>query len=195
MKNIAVLDDESTTLIIVKSILEQNDYTVETFNDPLLFLRDYSVGKFNILISDINMPQMNGFDVVKTLRKRDKEITIIMLTSSTDLSQIISNLKHGISDYLIKPVVPVDLIFRIKSVLLEEQRQNQIEKIENEKVLIDLENKKLVNWRHMYAGKDMKQTEQLIMFLAKSINNGGGFIWLDFLTEIKKDIINNLDGT
>ncbi len=188
MIKIAVLDDESTTLLIVRNILEQNNYLVETYSNPLFFLKEYSTGMFDILISDINMPQMNGLDVVKAVRKNDKDIIIIMLSSSTDLNQIISHFKHGISDYLIKPVIAVDILHRLKTVLNEKQIKKQIETIEYEKKIIELENMKLVNWRNMYAGKDIKQTEQLILFLTKSINSEGGFMWLDLLSKIKPEI-------
>lgn len=187
MKNIAVLDDESTTLMIVQNILEQHNFQVETFNDPVKFIQDYTENKFDILISDINMPNMNGFDVVKAIKKRDKSITIIMLTSSTDVTEIIKHFKIGISDYLIKPVVPDDMIHRIDSLIRDRDRELHFKKIEEENLLLELEHKKLVNWRTMYAGKDIKQTEQLISFLTRTINNGGGFLWLDYLQEVEFD--------
>lgn len=187
MKNIAVLDDESTTLMIVQNILEQHNFSVETFNDPVKFIQEYSEGRFDILISDINMPNLSGFDVVKAIKKRDKKITIIMLTSSTDVTEIIKHFKIGISDYLIKPVVPDDMIYRINALINDKERELHFKKIEEENMLLELEHKKLVNWRKMYAGKDIKQTEQLISFLTRTINNGGGFLWLDYLQEVNPD--------
>lgn len=187
MKNIAVLDDESTTLMIVQNILEQHNFSVETFNDPVKFIQEYSEDRFDILISDINMPNLSGFDVVKAIKKRDKKITIIMLTSSTDVTEIINHFKIGISDYLIKPVVPDDMIYRINALIKDREREANFKKIEEENMMLELEHKKLVNWRKMYAGKDIKQTEQLISFLTRTINNGGGFLWLDYLKEIKHD--------
>ena len=187
MIKIAVLDDEETTLIIIRSILEQNNYSVTTYKNPLSFLEEYTIGMFDVLFSDINMPQMNGLDVVKAIRQKDQNIIIIMLTASTDLYQMVNYFKLGVSDYLIKPVASEVLLHRLNTVLDEKKKEKQLKIIEKEKELLDLENKKLVNWRNMYANKDINQTQQLIMFLTKSIFNGGGFLWLDLLADIKKE--------
>ena len=60
-KKILVIDDESDVTFTIKNILEDNGFTVDTFNDPILGLNYYKVSFYDLVILDIKMPKMDGF--------------------------------------------------------------------------------------------------------------------------------------
>lgn len=176
-----VVDDDVTSLSLVKTILEKNDFSVRTYNNPLDMIKEFARDCTDLIISDISMPEMNGLELIKIIRETDTTVPVIMLTASTDINSVVNNLGLGISDYLFKPVVPSDLVFRVQSTILDKQMVKDLKRVEREKEIIELENERLVNWKDLYATKDSKQTDLLMQFLSRSLNSGGGLVWLDFL--------------
>ncbi len=187
MNRVIVVDDDITQTVLIKTILTKFGYEVTSYNDPAFMLQEYRQGKTDIILCDIHMPNMGGLDLVKAIREIDKNVPFIMITSSKDIKTLIGHFNKGISDYLLKPVTPDDLVHRVHRVLEDNKHTRSLEKIEQEKDLIELENNKLNNWRNLYADKDIKQTKQMMMFFARSINSGGGYVWLDILNDLPKE--------
>jgi DNA-binding response OmpR family regulator len=69
-KKILVIDDESDVTFTIKNILEDNGFAVDTFNDPILALNYYKVNFYDLIILDIKMPKMDGFELYSDMRKR-----------------------------------------------------------------------------------------------------------------------------
>ena len=80
MKRIAVVDDESDITIILKKALEHHDFAVDTFNDPQAALATFKPLYYDLVIIDIRMPRMNGFDLYRELKKRDSGVKVCFLT-------------------------------------------------------------------------------------------------------------------
>ncbi|MGL1890949.1 MAG: response regulator [Spirochaetaceae bacterium] len=187
MTSISIIDDDHVQIVLVKTILSKFGYDVKTYYDPKIMLSEYSIGSTDLILSDIHMPGFSGLDLLNGIRTIDKNVPFIMFTSSSDIKSIISHFKKGISDYLLKPVNPDDLVHRIERVLEEKKVKKELEKIEHERELIELERRKLVNWRTLYANKETRQTEQMMSFFTRSINSGCGYVWLDILNDLPKE--------
>lgn len=187
MNRVIVVDDDITQTVLIKTILTKFGYEVTTYNDPLFMLKEFRQGMTDIILSDIYMPVIGGLDLVKAAKKIDKNIPFIMFTSSKDIKTLIGHFNKGISDYLLKPIIPDDLVHRVHRVLEENKQSRSLMKIEQERDLIELENNKLNNWRNLYANKDIKQTKQMMLFFSRSINSGGGYVWLDILKDLGKE--------
>ena len=82
MKKILLVDDESDICITLASILEDNGFAVDTFDDPLLALESFRKDFYDLLIIDIKMKKMNGFDLYKEIRTIDNKVKICFLTAN-----------------------------------------------------------------------------------------------------------------
>src|SRR6476660_4265021 len=72
---IFIVDDEPNTLESLRIVLEQNGFKVEAFTDPALASNRYVAGLYDLLILDIKMPRMNGFDLYKNIKRNDPNVT------------------------------------------------------------------------------------------------------------------------
>jgi DNA-binding response OmpR family regulator len=81
MKRIAVVDDEPDITTILKKALELHDFAVDTFNDPQAALANFKPSYYDLMIIDIRMPRINGFDLYRELKKRDSAVRVCFLTA------------------------------------------------------------------------------------------------------------------
>ena len=81
MKRIAVVDDEPDITNVLKKGLERNGFTVDTFNDPQAALASFQHMHYDIMIIDIRMPRINGFDLYRQVKKRDTGVKVCFLTA------------------------------------------------------------------------------------------------------------------
>jgi DNA-binding response OmpR family regulator len=79
---ILLVDDEQDASLVYKIVLEQNRFEVDSFEDPLLALSNFKPNIYDLVILDIKMPQMNGFELYKELRKIDSKVKVCFLTAS-----------------------------------------------------------------------------------------------------------------
>jgi DNA-binding response OmpR family regulator len=83
MKNrILIVDDEDDINLLFKMVLEDNGYKVDTFNDPLVALQNFRAGSYDLLLLDIIMPKMNGFELYQKIRMLDDKVKMCFLTAS-----------------------------------------------------------------------------------------------------------------
>jgi DNA-binding response OmpR family regulator len=81
MKRIAVVDDEPDITNVLKKTLERHGFTVDTFNDPQAVLASFQPMYYDLMIIDIRMPKINGFDLYRQLKKRDTGVKVCFLTA------------------------------------------------------------------------------------------------------------------
>lgn len=81
MKRIAVVDDEPDITNVLKKGLEHYGFTVDTFNDPQAVLASFQPMYYDIMIIDIRMPRINGFDLYRQVKKRDTGVKVCFLTA------------------------------------------------------------------------------------------------------------------
>ena len=110
-----IVEDEVRLAEALAQIMSQNNYitdVVHTGTDGL----DYAMsGIYDAIVLDIMLPGMNGFEVVKQLRKEHMPTPVIMLTAKDDVSDKVKGLDYGADDYLTKPFSPEELLARIRA--------------------------------------------------------------------------------
>ncbi|QDU64743.1 hypothetical protein Pan216_56350 [Planctomycetes bacterium Pan216] len=112
-----LVDDSSTMRKIQRRTLERLGYTeVEEAEDGKEALDVVEQFTPDVIITDWNMPNMNGLEFVKEVRTKDKETPIIMVTTEAEKTKVIQAIQAGISDYLIKPFTPDSLAAKIRKV-------------------------------------------------------------------------------
>jgi DNA-binding response OmpR family regulator len=126
---IAIVDDEPDILELVSLHLKRAGFSVEGFLDAESFYRFIDSGNPNLIILDLMLPDADGIEICKDLKKSDAHspVPIIMLTAKGEETDKILGLELGADDYVTKPFSPKELVARVKAVL---RRQSQKEKEE-----------------------------------------------------------------
>lgn len=152
-KKILVVDDEKRIVDIVKAYLEREGFAVLTAYDGKEALEVARTRNPDLIILDLMLPEIDGFDVCRTLRK-DMETPIIMLTAREDTTDKIIGLEIGADDYVTKPFDAKELMSRVKAVLRRtDKAQAKKKKIIINKLEIDAERRKVTK-----KGKEISLT-------------------------------------
>jgi pilus assembly protein CpaE len=116
---ILVVDDELVNLKITSATLKQAGYEILTAQGGREALQKVEQLRPDLLVLDLMMPDMNGYDVCRTLRSKPAftHLPILMLTSADTLEEKVKGFEVGIDDYLVKPFQPVELEVRVKSLI------------------------------------------------------------------------------
>ena len=138
-KKILVADDEKKIVGIVKAYLERDGYSVIVAYDGRLALHMARSEAPDLIVLDLMLPEVSGWDVCRTLRT-ESNVPIIMLTARDDDSDKIVGLELGADDYVVKPFNPKELVSRVRAVLRRaEGAAAKAKKIEIADLSIDLE--------------------------------------------------------
>jgi two-component system, OmpR family, alkaline phosphatase synthesis response regulator PhoP len=116
MRTILVVDDEPKIVRIARDYLERAGFRVLTAADGRAVLPAVRQHKPDLIVLDLALPEMDGVDVTRELRK-ESEIPIIMLTARADESDRLIGLELGADDYVVKPFSPRELVARVRAVL------------------------------------------------------------------------------
>ena len=132
---IALIDDEPDILELVSLNLKRSGFRVKEFSKVELFYRSLRTEMPDLLILDLMMPDVDGFEVCKYLKNQEEfaSIPIIMLTAKTEETDKVLGLELGADDYVTKPFSPRELVARVKAVLRRKNRQEPAA----EKIMID----------------------------------------------------------
>jgi DNA-binding response OmpR family regulator len=80
-KKILIVDDEPDITLSFKMMLENKGFKVDAYNDPLLVVKDFKPGSYDLLLLDIRMPKMDGFQLYDELKKKDENVKAIFVTA------------------------------------------------------------------------------------------------------------------
>ncbi len=145
---ILVVDDDALTRDMLVFILESSGYQIEAADDGTSAIRKFqSDPEINLIVSDVVMPGMSGMDLLKEVRKEDKNKPFIILTGTSDVQYAIEALKYGASDYILKDENIEDTILVSVDKVLERLRLQN----ENRQLLDDLarKNKELTRFNEV----------------------------------------------
>ena len=82
VKKILLVDDELDVIYAINNVLEDNGFQIDSFNDPILALKSYRMNFYDLVILDIKMPKMDGFELYTKIREKDNKVKICFLTAS-----------------------------------------------------------------------------------------------------------------
>lgn len=124
-RKILIVDDETSIVTLLTYNLQQEGFITEAAYDGNEAIKKAMENKYDLIILDLMLPEVNGMDVCKYLRKNKNETPILMLTAKEDELDKILGLELGADDYLTKPFSPREVIARIKAIL---RRTNMVKK-------------------------------------------------------------------
>ena len=121
-KHILIVDDSKTVRNLVAFILKKEGFHVTSAEDGLDGLEKlYAHGEINLIISDVNMPRMDGFTFIKIVREQEgyRDIPIVVLTTEGQEQDIQAGMNFGANLYMIKPTQPAKLVRNVRMLLGE----------------------------------------------------------------------------
>lgn len=118
-RRIFVIDDEPDMVKIATDLLESDGYVVTSFHSPKDALKKIQDNPPDLLLLDIRLPDMDGFEFCKLLKSdpKTRTVPIIMVSVKSDETDVVVGLEMGAEDYLIKPLRRRELLARVKTVL------------------------------------------------------------------------------
>ncbi len=180
MKKIMIIEDDEVTRYELKELLESNGYKVYVLNDFKDSLSEVLNRKVDLILLDINIPYINGEELLQKIR-RYLDVPIIMVTSRNSDADEVLSITYGADDYITKPYNPNILLLRIGAILKRINNNSNIVKYK------DLE----INIQKGIIKKDIKEiilTKNEMIIFSYLLNNRNRIVTRD---ELMTDLWNN----
>lgn len=165
---ILLIEDEKKLALFIEKGLQQAGYNVETSNDSYKGAEMAASGCFDLILLDLMLPGLNGFDLLKNLRSFGIKIPVIIISALSDTGNVVKGLDLGAVDYIKKPFDWEELLARIR-VIQNRNFNNNSNKISIEDLTIDVIGRKVIR-----AGKEIRLTAKeylLLEYLAYNANH------------------------
>ncbi|MBK7131873.1 MAG: response regulator transcription factor [Bacteroidales bacterium] len=181
MENISILivEDEQRLAGILKKQLEEAGFRTEIAYDGYVGKQLVEKNVYNLIILDISLPLMNGYDLCREIRKRDSKIPIIMLTAFSTSENKLAGFDVGADDYIVKPFDFRELLARINVFLRRsDSNNNQYEKLSIANLEMDMKTKSVTR-----DGTKIDLTAKESLLLETFLKNKGKLLTRDFIIE------------
>lgn len=169
MISILVIEDEKRVADLLKIGLEENGYQVMVAYDGEMGLRFFHTNSFQLIISDIILPKLNGFEVCQQIRKTDEQIPILMLTALGTADDKLEGFDVGADDYMVKPFDFRELLARVR-VLLKRRAISSVDDVKEMKyadLTINLERQEVT--RNNIPIKLSPKEYSLLVYLVENV--------------------------
>lgn len=176
-RKILIIEDEQKIADTLKMGLTENGFYAETAYDGKIGLQLFRSNAFDLVILDINLPGLNGFEVCKGIRAHDIKVPVIMVTSMNTLNDKIEGYDAGADDYLLKPFEFRELLMKIRALL----KRTMFQHIPVGNIL------KAADLQMNLDNKEVKRGDTVIQLTAKE------FQLLEYLLRNKNRVLSRAD--
>jgi DNA-binding NtrC family response regulator len=150
---IAVIDDDAEMLRVVARFLQRNECEVEVFTDPRRAISALAERRFGVVISDVQMPGMNGLEVLERVREIHPGTIVIMITGFGSVQSAVDAMKKGAFDYISKPFVLEEFLVVVRKALRQYALERELAELRT-----------LVRARHGYGDMIGKHASMRALF-------------------------------
>lgn len=167
-QRIFLIDDEKDQIKVMKDLLQDQGYQVEGTSKPLEGVEQVKENPPDLLLLDIRMPKMDGYEVCKTLRNfpRTKELPIIIVSLHNQEADVVAGLELGADDYINKPIRERELVARVKAMLRRKKVEPEPEILVAEPLRLDLK-----TYKATLEGEELtlspKEFQMLVLFIKR----------------------------
>lgn len=178
-EKILIADDQVSFCNHIQAVLEMEGYMAVVTHNAEQALAQLSSQPFDILLTDMKMPGMDGLELFKTARKIDPEISGIIMTAYGSISSAVASIKQGATDYLQKPFEPESMLMVIEKTVRERQMLQEIRDLRRE-----------VNNKYAFGsiiGKNYKM--QAIYALIKKVSDTDARVFITGETGVGKELV------
>lgn len=123
--NVLVVDDEQNIRLTLSAMLRRSGYSVTTASSGEEAVALFNSQAFDLMLVDLQMPGINGIQVVEALRNRGLDTEVIVLTGHGSLESAIEGIHHGIFDYMLKTIDPAQISERVATALAERSKRQR----------------------------------------------------------------------
>jgi two-component system copper resistance phosphate regulon response regulator CusR len=176
--NILIIEDEQRLAEILRKQLEDSGYNTEIANDGYIGKQLIEKNSYNLIILDINLPLINGYDLCRDIRKTNSNIPIIMLTALGTQDNKVTGFDVGADDYVTKPFDFRELLARINVFLRRSDSTSISEKLKIADLEIDLNTKTVTR-----AEKKIELTAKEYSLLETFLRNKEKLLTREFIIE------------
>ena len=181
---ILVVEDEKRLATFIKNGLEEQKYSVDVSYDGETAEYLVMTNEYDLIISDVMMPEMDGFEMCQKIKKDERlsHIPVILLTARADLDSKIDGLEYGADDYVTKPFVIAELVARVNAMLRRAHKVSQsVVKIQD--LELDMASRKVSR-----AGEEIQLTNKEFALLEYMILNKNKVVTRTMISEHVWDI-------
>ncbi len=115
--DVVLIEDDESLNYILTHFLMKNNFNVHTFTDGTKAAKKILNIKFDVAVIDVNLGKINGFEILKNIRKQRPSAQSIMITAFGNINDAVSAIKLGAYDYLIKPFKEIELVHHIQNAI------------------------------------------------------------------------------
>ena len=172
---ILLVEDEENLAIGLQYNLTEEGYIIELAKDGREALKLFETKKVDLIVLDIMIPYIDGFEIARRVRKKDPQMPILMLTARTTREDKVKGLELGADDYITKPFHLEELLLRVKGML---KRKTWYQDVTSHKPLVSF-GKNKINFENLgcsNAKNDFKLTPQEAMVMKYLIENKGKIV-------------------
>jgi two-component system response regulator CpxR len=181
MSKVLIIDDDEELCDLVSEYLSVEGFSTEAVHDGETGLKRARAGDYDMAILDVMLPKMNGFEVLRELRK-DSMLPVLMLTARGDDMERIVGLEIGADDYLPKPFNPRELVARLRAIL-RRSVQDEGDGPTAEKLTVDDLELSASSRSAKLGGKELPLTSVEFDLLAALLREAGNVIKKEDLSE------------
>lgn len=184
MKKILLIDDDDKLTDLLKDYLSKYNFISHSSDNPVNALNHLRNNSYDLIVLDIMLPEMDGFETLKELRKTSN-VPVIMLTARGETTDKIVGLELGADDYIAKPFEPRELVARMQSVF------RRVEGSQSEDELISFKDLQInpMNRTVKLGGKSIELTSTEFDILMLFAKNNGKVLSRDFLMQKTKGAV------
>jgi DNA-binding response OmpR family regulator len=169
MYRILIIEDERKVASFIAQGLKEESYTTEVAYDGKAGLQAALEGNFDLLILDVNLPGMSGFEVCRALRAEKPDMPVLMLTALGATADKVQGLEGGADDYMVKPFEFIELTARVKALLRRTHGTAQVLRLADLELNLDTKYAKR-------AGKTIELTAKEFALLEYLMRNKGRIV-------------------
>lgn len=123
---VLLVEDEENLLKTIRLNLELEGYSVISAITGKQAIKEFKVQRFDIVVLDVMLPEINGFDVCQAIRLENKEIPILFLTAKSSSDEKVKGLKLGADDYITKPFNLEEFLLRVQNLLKRSSKRESL---------------------------------------------------------------------
>lgn len=164
---VLIVDDDTNICDLIELYIQKEGYKVFKAHNGRDALKLFAEKQVDIIVLDIMMPQMDGYEVLKEIRKSSM-VPVLMLTAKGETFDRVLGLELGADDYMVKPFEPKELVARIRAVLRRYKPQTQKRALEFKDLVVDADSY-IVTYKNREVEMPPKEFE-LLYFLASNPN-------------------------
>ncbi|MBK7173844.1 MAG: response regulator transcription factor [Bacteroidales bacterium] len=175
---LVLIEDEHRLADIIGKQLQENGYDVDIAYDGYSGKQLISQNSYNLVLLDINLPLINGYELCKEIRKANKNVPIIMITALGTSDHKMNGFDAGADDYIIKPIDFRELIARINVFLRRSEVKNDSDKLKVADLEMDTNTKTVFR-----SGKRIELTAKESCLLETFMKNKGVLLTREYIIE------------